>query len=544
MLALLLMLIVFVVFDQFVWKPQRIVAEAEKASQTDTPAAVVTKDSIPEAIPEMSTAAVSAFDVSVSEQSYSLSNELTSITFSNRGAVVNSVKLHSFKMRDGSDVELIPAGTAVGGLSLEHPESVTDLSKQIFSAVLHDERTLSFYLKASQDTIVVIKYTLNDDYGLQKDIMVQNYLPIKGINLSFESGIADTEENLKSKNQDYKFIISANNELKKLDLKKLAKTGSEAVSTFQWAASRSKYFTLAVKEQEPQLINSYNASVVKTGEADNSGSPAFSIQARQNIAKSNWQQSFVLYMGPADQSILKTYGKGMENIAELGYHWLRWISGAFAWFLKWLHSYIRNYGVVIIIFSLLLKIILHPLSHKQLDSSLKMQRLQPQVQEIQQKYKSDPKRMQAELSQLYKEAGTSPLSGCLPLLLQMPIFFSLYSVLRYSLDMRNAHFVGWLKDLSEPDPFMILPIIMGIFMVLQSLLMRPPQQNIDQMDDKQKAAAQSAKMMTWIMPVMMFFIFRNMPAGLVLYWTVFNIFSVIQQYYLQKHLKTKEVSCQ
>jgi YidC/Oxa1 family membrane protein insertase len=201
---------------------------------------------------------------------------------------------------------------------------------------------------------------------------------------------------------------------------------------------------------------------------------------------------------------------------------------------------VKNYGVVLIILALILKVLLHPLTHKSMDASIKMQKIQPQMQALQKKYKDDPKTLQMEMSKLYKEAGANPMSGCLPLLLQMPIFFSLYNVLRYSLDMRNAGFVLWLKDLSEPDPYLILPIIMGIFMVIQSLMMQPKRGNPEEMDDKQRAAQSSQKMMTWLMPIMMFFIFRNMPAGLVLYWTVFNIFSVIQQYYLLKHYKNKE----
>ena len=98
----------------------------------------------------------------------------------------------------------------------------------------------------------------------------------------------------------------------------------------------------------------------------------------------------------------------------------------------------------------------------------------------------------------------------------------------------------WLKDLSEPDPYLILPILMGVFMIVQSLMMQPKRGNIEEMDEKQRAAASSQKMMTWMMPIMMFFIFRSMPAGLVLYWTVFNIFSIIQQYILQKRYQNKE----
>lgn len=531
------MLVVFLVFDQFVWKPQRAVTAGQN---TETETVERTSAPISEPVSEEQEIALetipSAFKPNTIIDGIALRNELVTVHFSNIGAQISQVELAKFKMRDDSSVRLIPEGKSIGGITLVHPGSETDLRGEVFAVDQTDDRNISFYLSTDKENVVAIHYTLNDDYGVEMDVTIEDYNAISGLSISFEAGIADTEENLKTKTQDYKFYLSANNELQKTDMKKLLKEPNGYLSTFGWAAIRSKYFTLAIQEKEPPLTKNYHAKVNQ--ETD---SPSFVIDSVQRTAKSNIQQSFTLYLGPADPSLLKTYGKGMENIAELGYSWLRWLSSAFAWFLKWLHSYIRNYGVVIIIFSLLLKLILHPLSHKQLDSSLKMQRIQPQVQEIQKKYKGDPKRMQTELSQLYKDAGTSPLSGCLPLILQMPIFFSLYSVLRYSLDMRNAHFVGWLKDLSEPDPYMILPIIMGIFMVLQSLLMRPPQQNIDQMDEKQKAAAQSAKMMTWIMPVMMFFIFRNMPAGLVLYWTVFNIFSVVQQYYLQKHLKKKEI---
>ena len=195
---------------------------------------------------------------------------------------------------------------------------------------------------------------------------------------------------------------------------------------------------------------------------------------------------------------------------------------------------------MIIIFSVVLKIILHPLTQKSMDSNLKMQRIQPQIQELQKKYKNDPKTLQIELSKLYKEACTNPMSGCLPLLFQMPIFFALYTVLRYTIDMRNASFLGWL-NLSEPDPYWILPIIMAGFMIVQSLMTRPSQSAVDEMDENQKAMQHSSKMMTWLMPVLMFFIFKGLPSGLVLYYTVFNILSVAQQYYLKKRLKTKEI---
>lgn len=141
----------------------------------------------------------------------------------------------------------------------------------------------------------------------------------------------------------------------------------------------------------------------------------------------------------------------MELIPERGPGWLRWLSNPIAWLLQFLHSFIPNYGIVIIIFSICSRLY-QPLTNKSTKANLKMQSIQPQVQELQKKYKNDPQRMQQELSKLYKEAGANPFSGCFPLLLHASIFIALYNVLRYTIDMRNARFFGWLNDLSEPDP--------------------------------------------------------------------------------------------
>lgn len=534
------MMIVFLIFDHFVWKPQKI----KKAEATEE----LASKSTPDAKADTSAAATSSIaEISGSDQDTNvvLQNDLVSIIISNRGARVSGVALKKYLNAQKLPAQLIPPNHSIAGTTLFADGGETSLDNMLFEVESDSERKASFYLKSGTDSVIVKTYTLNDDYGLNMDVKVHNYKPINGIRLSFDAGIENTErreaiagsdpKSKKNKTQEYKFLIFADNQFRKFDSKKIAKTQTGEVSSFAWAAVKTKYFTIAIREVEPPLSTSFFAQQNSKTE-----SPGFYIDSMHKKARSTWEQSFVLYMGPADHTILQKYGKGMENIAELGAKWLRWLSAFFAWVLKFLHSLIPNYGVVIIIFSFLIKIVLHPLTHKQLESGIKMQRIQPMVQEIQSKYKSDTKRMQAELSLLYKETGTNPMAGCLPLILQMPVFFTLYTVLRYSLDMRNAHFVGYLKDLSEPDPYLILPILMGVFMLLQSLLMQPPKVSMDQMDDKQKSAAQTSRMMTWIMPIMMFFVFRGMPAGLVLYWTVFNIFSVIQQYYLQKHFKQKE----
>lgn len=538
--ALLMMLVLYLAFDMLVWKPQRQAAQLANAAKTQEAEAPV--DSTLQTGPEAEYDAVIADSLlgnaTAVSSIVSLENEHLIARFDSKGAVITSLELKNYSYDENRKVDLVPQGENLGGLSLYLGSSSTTLAGTVFEYQLDEaRRELKFYLGTADNPNVVKSYTLDDSFGLKMDVAVQNMGPVSGIRWDFEAGIADSEKNTKSKHQDYRFYLNADNNIMKLALSKMRKNPPQgSFGSFAWMAVRSKYFTIALREQEPPLSRSFS-SVVNPKTAN----PGFSLDSFNRGAKQSWQQSFVLYAGPADANLLKTYGKQMENIAERGANWLRWLANIFAWFLTWLHGYIKNYGIVILILALILKVVLHPLTHKSMSASMKMQKIQPQLQALQKKYKDDPKTLQLEMSKLYKEAGASPLSGCLPLLLQMPIFLSLYNVLRYSLDMRNAGFGLWLTDLSEPDPYMILPIIMGVFMVIQSLMMQPKKADTDEMDEKQKAMQSSQKMMTWMMPVMMFFIFRSMPAGLVLYWTTFNIFSVIQQYYLMKHYKNKDL---
>ena len=538
-LALILMLALFLVFDQFVWKPQREQKAAETAAQTQSKEAPASKSTVP--APKDSLAAAPMLPDSLSspdakEQDIVLSNPRMKVTFSSRGARIKQINLPDFKMAGDKDVALINANSTIAGSSVILENGTRNLDNLIFNVRSNpDSAYVVFYLGEAAKPMVEKTFKLDQQYGIAHEIKIRNMGAVKGLELDFSSGIADTEKNLKSKKQDYSFLLYGDAKLQKLSMSAVKKGPQAAIGSYSWAAIRSKYFAIAIQENEPQLTKHFSASLSEANE-----SPSFKLSSAQSQLKDSWQQSFLFYTGPTDYKVLAGYGKSLQRVSDRGANWLRWLSNIFAWFLNLLQGLLRNYGVTIIIFSIVIKVLLHPFTHKQMDASLKMQRIQPQVSAIQTQYKNDPKLMQSELSKLYKENGASPFSGCLPLLIQMPIFFSLYNVLRYSMDMRNASFVGWLSDLSEPDPYMILPVLMAVFMVLQSMMMRPPKQDPAQMDEKQKAALQSQKMMTYMMPVMMFFIFRGMPSGLVLYWTVFNILSVIQQYYLQKHFKQKE----
>ena len=198
-----------------------------------------------------------------------------------------------------------------------------------------------------------------------------------------------------------------------------------------------------------------------------------------------------------------------------------------------------NYGVAIILFAILIKLLMYPLTHKMFESTQKMQKIQPMIAEVQKKYKNDKVRLNTELRKVYKEQGVNPLGGCLPLVLQIPIFIALYPALKYSIALRQQPFFGWIQDLAAPDPYYILPVLMGVFMFVQQKLTMASAGDKSKMTDQQKAMQSSQKMMMYGMPIFLVFIFRDFPSGLVLYWTVFNLLSTVQQYFIKKKFDLK-----
>ena len=534
-IALFVVVILFFVWSTYFGpKPQPATtaqtADSLAADTTKTPAAIQTPAALPDSL-------LMGAD---SLKTLTLANANFTVRFSNRGASITSIELKKFSWSDKTTpVDLVPEDKDLAGIALlQHKAAAPrDLKTVTWHSAQSDTAGIVFWLGEESSPLVRKSYRLDDKYGILLDVTVNSPDPVYGIEYDFSAGIADSEViKPRAKDQDYKVLLFADNVPVKLTLPKIRKEAPpSAVSSFKWAALRSKYFSIAILETGNPLTSNYH-----TGISKETGNPSLILDSRDATPSQNWAQSFLIYAGPADHDLMKSYPETkLELIPDRGPGWLRWLANAIAWLLKFLHSFIPNYGIVIIIFSFILKLVLHPLTKKSMDANLKMQRIQPQMQEIQTKYKSDPQKMQQEVAKLYKEAGTNPMSGCLPLLLQMPIFIALYNVLRYAMEMRNVSFLG--LNLSEPDPW-ILPAIMAVFMVLQSLMTRPSKESLAKMDEKQQAMQQSTRMMTWIMPVMLFFIFRGLPSGLVLYYTVFNILSVAHQYYTQKRLKLKETT--
>lgn len=232
--------------------------------------------------------------------------------------------------------------------------------------------------------------------------------------------------------------------------------------------------------------------------------------------------SMALYAGPQEQSTLDSIAPGLSLVVDYG--WLTFIAAPLFWVLEWLYKLVGNWGWAIILLTVLIKVVFFPLSAASYKSMAKMRVLTPQLLKIKETYADDRMRMNQEMMELYKREKVNPLGGCLPILVQIPVFIALYWVLLGTVEMRGAPWLGWIEDLSAKDPYFILPIVMGVTMFVQTKLNPTPPDPIQ------------AKVMLW-MPIVFTFMFLWFPAGLVLYWTVNNILSIAQQWQVNRMIE-------
>ncbi|MEJ5172537.1 MAG: membrane protein insertase YidC, partial [Hydrogenothermaceae bacterium] len=191
--------------------------------------------------------------------------------------------------------------------------------------------------------------------------------------------------------------------------------------------------------------------------------------------------------------------------------------------LHFFYEYIPNWGVAIIILTVLIRIIFFPLNHKSLKAMKKMADLAPEMEKLKKKYAKDPQKLQEEMMKLYAQAGANPLSGCLPILVQIPVFIALYNVLMVTVELKGAPFILWIKDLSDKDPYYILPILMGLSMIAQQFITPSTDKN--------------QQIIMYVTAVVFTFMFLTFPSGLVLYWLTNNILGLIQSFIVNKTMK-------
>ncbi len=291
------------------------------------------------------------------------------------------------------------------------------------------------------------------------------------------------------------------------------------VGDIRWAALQDKYFiSVFIPQDRPSGVfaKTETERVVTAG-----------IQFPG--ASGTQTRSFHLYAGPKQFDTLKSFQIGLEDTIDFGWFiygsWsiVKAVAKPLFYVLRYLYDYTHNYGVAIILLTFGIKLLFVPLQYKSYKSMQGMQKIQPKVQEVQKIYKDDRERLNKELMKLYREHKVNPVGGCLPMVLQMPVFVALFNILYMTVDLRQAPFILWISDMSVPDPFYVLPVLMGASMVVQQKIMPTT------MDPTQ------AKMML-MLPVFLTFLFLTFPAGLVLYWLTNNVLTIAQQFITDRYV--------
>ncbi|MBI4384726.1 MAG: membrane protein insertase YidC [Nitrospinae bacterium] len=283
----------------------------------------------------------------------------------------------------------------------------------------------------------------------------------------------------------------------------------------EWVAFQNKYFAAALVPGQG----------VKAGAVKKENGSLYVGMEFESV-QSSASASFSLYAGTKELLVLESMGHKLVRLIDYG-----WLGNKFAFLVKpllrvlqYFYDKTANYGWSIIVLTFIIKLVFFPLTHKSFKSMKGMQKIQPYVKVIQERNKNDRQKMNEELIELYKKHRVNPLGGCLPMLLQIPVFISLYHALFFSIELRGAPFLWWIKDLSSSDPYYITPILMGATMFLQQKMTPSVGDPVQQ------------KIMLFL-PVVFTFMFISFPAGLVIYWTVNNILTIAQQYYIYKLTK-------
>ncbi len=518
-------------------------APQEPLTETDTlretPPAVEEREETPAPALEPKPAGLVPRDTLPEEELVRVETELYAAEFSSRGGVLKSFTLKKYQYSEDGDIQLLPPDGAQSALNLIFPDSNINLEKYSFrvdkSGLVLDRGapsgTIEFSLAAQSGAQIAKRYTFfNGRYdfelefeskGLPQLDLGRKYL------LGWAPGLNSTEEDRRSDLDKFTAYAMMGEELS--DYKKFHQLKEENVGILQeagsgetkWVATRTKYFVAALVPLSRDAAG-FGASgkrsfSFKEGEEVETRRIGVSLEMPLE-AQAALKDRFLIYVGPLDYFVLKGYRRGLDRMVDLSGSIIRPFSVAILWLFVNIHKIIPNYGFVIILFTLLMKFAFHPLTRKSTAATMKMQALQPKLAQLKERYKKDPARLNQETMKLYKQAGVNPLGGCLPLLFQMPVFWALFVVFRSTIELRGANFLLWLTDLSQKDPYYVLPIMMGVAMFWQQkLTMKDPKQ----------------AMLVYFMPVLFFFLFRNFPAGLTLYWTVFNILSLIETYYFK-----------
>ena len=455
---------------------------------------------------------------------------------STKGGTIISCKLLKYRYVDGSIIELLPPTSSGLGVHLQRVNHMEDISSAEFVA---DQSSLQVGPGEERSLIMVARLgggkrlekilTFNGDrYGFDLQMRHEGFDDDTEAILTWKNGIAFTEREPEIDLPEMRAFAYINEERVELKVDDGETDELADKGLLKWVGIRNKYFLIscipADREQRYRVVLQGN----------HQGSqllPDYSFQIGRRLARSSsWHNT--IYLGPLNYDELIGYEAELEQAIDFGWPIVSQISRFLLILFIAAYQYIPNYGWIIVFFAIAIKIIVYPLTHKTYESVAKMQEIQPKITALREKYKNDNQRLSRETMKLYKEEGVNPLGGCLPLLLQMPIFIALYNLFGKTIELRQAPFTLWIQDLSLPDELLIgdfslhvLPLLMAVSMLIQQkMTMKDPKQAV----------------LVYMMPVLMIFIFWSMSSGLVLYWTTFNVLTIGQQL-LVNHLKKETV---
>jgi len=526
-IAIALMLAVWVIFTFLFPQKQTVPVETPVNQVSQETAATVVQEQVAPVAPSV---VPSVPAIPAEEQELVVKTDLFTAVFTNIGARLKSLELNNYRIEDRRDAELVAmintplphkatlrlAG--VNGLTLS-TEAAYLLPESGNEVILtgSEEKTLVFSTRTSEGVLIEKQFVVRgNSYAMDFDIRVTNTATdavrgalevalvhsiddaVKPDRISFTGGAALVDGKLVTETAD------------KLREKQVS-FGSNTV----WSAYEDKYFISALVP-----LNGASEKVRMTAVNDQIENvftlPFLSLNSGATVS-----QSFMAYFGPRDKAILESVNHELARAIDFGFFGV--IADPLLWFLNFIHQYVHNYGIAIILLTVLIKLLFWPLTHKSYASMKAMQKLQPEMQKIKERFKNDRARQGQETMELYKKHRVNPMSGCLPMLIQIPVFFALYRVLYEAIELRHADFIFWLTDLSAKDPYYITPLIMGATMFIQQKMtpstMDPTQQKV-----------------FLLMPVIFTVLFLNFPSGLVIYWLVNNLLTIAQQYYIHKKL--------
>jgi YidC/Oxa1 family membrane protein insertase len=357
-------------------------------------------------------------------------------------------------------------------------------------------------------------YPENYKIDMECEITNKGDYTIRGhfnLNLNYEQESKEIKKSGYFENVDSLVVLQGNKIIKE-ELEKMPQE-KYFYNKIRWAGFENKYFLQAVIPDESHTIR-YNKENINNFIAHFS-LPELDIPPGKIIKK-----NYSIYLGPKDLDFLNKAKSELEK--SLSFGWFDAIAKPLLVFLKWLNKITGNFGVNIIVLTVIIKILFLPLTHKSMHSMKEMQKIQPKITALREKYKDNKEMLNKEIMTLYRTQKVNPLGGCLPMLLQIPVFFALYKVLLDSIELRHAPFMFWITDLSAKDPYYITPILMGASMFIQ-------QKMTPQVGDPTQA-----KLML-MLPIVFTFMFLSFPSGLVIYWLVNNLLSIVQQVYINKY---------